>query len=331
MTIELSLDWEKGGTALMSTVEYRHLIGSQALVELWNKENSYYPSDVRVELNYGGHYNELTEARSETYRLLNEGVSILIGDLTSDKSINEQDVVKSQGVLQCSYSSNSPLLSDKTRYPTFIRTVPGLQTLGTAMADVLAYHKLTKVAVLSESNSYCDDWKSKVDALRASNATVMYHCGAFSFLSIMNELYNTDANYSYLLPYVRGTMMANYYMPDDGNNAYSQLLYRAYANMDPSKSFPLPYGNAPRNLSLTFSQDLSPASCLAFLIPTLSELVRNGKTSWTKIANRQLLTDVPLSDFVAAANGLKISGSANVSFEFDQNADLMMPVAIHNS
>ncbi|KAJ3086640.1 hypothetical protein HK102_012774 [Quaeritorhiza haematococci] len=141
---------------------------------------------------------------------------------------------------------------------------------------------------------------------------------------------------------------------------YSKVLAEAYANMDPARAYMLPNNMSPKNLSLAWVDHWMPSclqvittttlwliillaekktldsphsssfSLLQVMIPTMSELVRRNRTTWQRIADKQLLVDVTFSEFISTANGLQIPGYANLSFQFDKNADLLVPNSILN-
>ena len=68
----------------------------------------------------------------------NRGVDACIGAATSGESEAAATVFSHFSTVQISYSSTSPLLSNKINYPYFARTCPSDAFQGAAMADIVS-------------------------------------------------------------------------------------------------------------------------------------------------------------------------------------------------
>ncbi len=86
--------------------------------------------------------------------LVAEGVHIVIGSSGSSVSAAMQDVLKQHKIPQISYASSSPTLSDRDKYPYFMRVVPSDANQGKALAELAAAFGWKKGAAISTDDTY---------------------------------------------------------------------------------------------------------------------------------------------------------------------------------
>lgn len=106
-----------------------------------------------------------------------KGISGVIGAASSQVSIYVANLLRLFQIPQISYASTARVLSDKTRYEYFLRTVPPDSQQARAMADLIYHHNWTYVSLIHTSGAY---GKDGIDALKdelskrnnQSNATV---------------------------------------------------------------------------------------------------------------------------------------------------------------
>lgn len=90
-------------------------------------------------------------------------ISAVIGAASSPISISVANVFGVDDTPQISYSSTSVLLSDKTVYPSFFRTIPSDTYQAQALADLLKHFGWTYVSIVASDNAY---GRAGVDSLR---------------------------------------------------------------------------------------------------------------------------------------------------------------------
>ena len=90
-------------------------------------------------------------------------ISAVIGAASSPISISVANLLGVDDTPQISYSSTSVLLSDKTVYRSFFRTIPSDTYQAQALADLLKHFGWTYVSVVASDNAY---GRAGVDSLR---------------------------------------------------------------------------------------------------------------------------------------------------------------------
>ncbi|XP_068709594.1 extracellular calcium-sensing receptor-like [Montipora foliosa] len=90
-------------------------------------------------------------------------ISAVIGAASSPISISVANLVGVDETPQISYSSTSVLLSDKSIYPSFFRTIPSDTYQAQALADLLLHFGWTYVSIIASDNAY---GRAGVDSLR---------------------------------------------------------------------------------------------------------------------------------------------------------------------
>ena len=83
-------------------------------------------------------------------------VTAVVGAASSDVSKEIAEMLAPMGVTQVSYASSAPDLSDKEKYPTFLRTVPSDTEQAHVLIDFLLRYKWTYVKLVYSSNAYGD-------------------------------------------------------------------------------------------------------------------------------------------------------------------------------
>ncbi|KAJ3079236.1 hypothetical protein HK102_003935 [Quaeritorhiza haematococci] len=202
----------------------------QAIVDRFNRENTWYPPNVRVELLYGGNENNAGKAVIETIRLVQENVSAVISSSGSAQAIAESNVISLFNLPMCALTATANELSDKTLFKTFYRVQSPSKVWGFSFAEFLAMHNLRRVAVLIEDHPICQsvmsgfteaasknnvsilvtrflpytsdravymrsyrygfDWGQYVKSARDSSARVVFHCGGWGFYNLVEEAAN---------------------------------------------------------------------------------------------------------------------------------------------
>ena len=90
-------------------------------------------------------------------------ISAVIGAASSPISTNVANLLGVENTPQISYSSTSVLLSDKTVYHSFFRTIPSDTYQAQALADLLKQFGWTYVSIVASDNAY---GRAGVDSLR---------------------------------------------------------------------------------------------------------------------------------------------------------------------
>ncbi|XP_066912451.1 metabotropic glutamate receptor 3-like [Clytia hemisphaerica] len=78
----------------------------------------------------------------------------IVGGARSTVSSSASFLLGTDSVPQISYASTSPSLSEKARYPNFLRTVPSDLTQTLAISDLMVYFKWSYVSVLASDDEY---------------------------------------------------------------------------------------------------------------------------------------------------------------------------------
>jgi len=86
--------------------------------------------------------------------LISEGVEVVIGSSGSSVSAAMAAELGPEKIVQLSYASSSPALSDRDLYPYFMRNTPSDADQGVAVADLVDAMNWTKGATISTDDSY---------------------------------------------------------------------------------------------------------------------------------------------------------------------------------
>ena len=81
-------------------------------------------------------------------------VTAVVGAASSDVSKEVAEMLAPMRVTQVSYASSAPDLSDKGKYPTFLRTVPSDTEQAHVLVDFLLRYKWTYVKLVYSNNAY---------------------------------------------------------------------------------------------------------------------------------------------------------------------------------
>ncbi len=100
------------------------------------------------------------------------GISGVVGAASSSVSIAVANLFRLFTIPQVSYASTTKVLSDKSRYDYFLRTVPPDLLQARAMADIVTHFNWTYVVAVHSDDSYGSDGISAfIDELTKRNAT----------------------------------------------------------------------------------------------------------------------------------------------------------------
>ncbi|KAJ3090920.1 hypothetical protein HK102_002257 [Quaeritorhiza haematococci] len=181
---------------------------------------------------------------------------------------------------------------------------------------------------------YNYNWRQYIKSVRDSGVRVVLHCGYNSLFSLVDEakgyiqgnqmhfvtttvnLMNTDVlraiNYTHIIPYLYGSVAITFTRTTPVPNAYRSFMENDV--LGPTQS------NPPFKTSSAIrinNDDQIYAACLYTIIPTMSELVKQGLVTWQDIAGGKLLTKITYTKFLEVANSLNLTGLAGRPFAFD--------------
>jgi ABC-type branched-subunit amino acid transport system substrate-binding protein len=89
------------------------------------------------------------------FDVANAGAVAVVGAASSTPSMSANHVLSRLGVPQISYSSTAPILSDKSQFPTFMRTVPSDSVQGEVMITLARnLFGWSKIGLLSTTDGY---------------------------------------------------------------------------------------------------------------------------------------------------------------------------------
>ena len=133
-----------------------------------------------------------------------QGISGVIGAASSQVSIYVANLLRLFQIPQISYASTARVLSDKSRYEYFFRTVPPDSQQARAIADLIYYHNWTYVSLIHTSGAYGRDGAGALkDELSSNHSNTTFCIAADIELSIeattqqYDEAINTLVDYEY--------------------------------------------------------------------------------------------------------------------------------------
>jgi ABC-type branched-subunit amino acid transport system substrate-binding protein len=85
---------------------------------------------------------------------IGQGAHIVIGTSSSNVSMAMQNVLKNEPIIQISYASSHPPLSNRTAYPYFMRVIGSDADEGLALVDLVDSFGFTKGAMIHTDDSY---------------------------------------------------------------------------------------------------------------------------------------------------------------------------------
>ena len=103
-------------------------------------------------------------AQTAAYDLVYAGVVAVAGAACSGASIGANSILSSYGIPQVSYASSSPVLSDDSSYPGFMRVVPSDAMQGHAISYAMNETGDTNPALLYMTNDYGSGLADSFDA-----------------------------------------------------------------------------------------------------------------------------------------------------------------------
>ncbi|KAJ3091507.1 hypothetical protein HK102_000305 [Quaeritorhiza haematococci] len=139
--------------------------------------------------------------------------------------------------------------------------------------------------------------------------------------------YPEETDYSTLAPYMYGTLLLNTskqaFYPESEEDPYFKHVKEAFDAMQ--KPFQT---NGPP--SLTF-ESANLASCIAMLIPSLSNLVNQERLTWQEIANGQALNNLAIYELVTVLNILQLPGGVDGPRHFREDGHELRPMVVYNA
>ncbi|XP_070781968.1 G-protein coupled receptor family C group 6 member A-like isoform X2 [Enoplosus armatus] len=131
--------------------------------------------------------NTLSFRRNEGVEQPSPPVLAVIGGYYSETSIAVTRQLNLEYIPQISYGATSGLLSDKTRFPSFMRTVPEDDHQALAITNILKIHQWTWVGVVTTDGDY---GRYAIERLQQH---AVDHNICFAFTSILPDVLGDDA------------------------------------------------------------------------------------------------------------------------------------------
>eukprot|EP01052_Picozoa_sp_SAG31_P025836 SAG31_NODE_2293_length_5994_cov_2.611535_3_plen_1054_part_00 len=115
-------------------------------------------------------------------------VDMFIGGMSSEVSESLQQLLQHNKIPQISYASTSPMLSDKTQYPTFLRTIPSDEQLIAGVTEMIQYFEWKMVSILAINNEFGQAGATELATVLSglNSATVLQR------VEVVNNLLFTD-------------------------------------------------------------------------------------------------------------------------------------------
>jgi len=112
------------------------------------------------------------------YTVQKKRITGVVGAASSQVSIYVANLLRLFEIPQISYASTAGVLSDKTRYEYFLRTVPPDSLQARAMADLVYRHNWTYVSLINTDDAYGKDGIEafKVELEKYNNLTNQTYC-----------------------------------------------------------------------------------------------------------------------------------------------------------
>ena len=100
------------------------------------------------------------------------GISGVVGAASSSVSVDTANLLRLFDIPQISYASTAKILSDKSRFDYFFRTVPPDSLQARAMADIIEHFNWTYVIAMHSGDTYGSEGiRSFINELRRKNST----------------------------------------------------------------------------------------------------------------------------------------------------------------
>ncbi len=141
------------------------------------------------------------QAVSVANRLVNEGVSFVVGHLCSSSTQPASDIYEDEGILMVTPASTSPQITERG-YELVFRTI-GLDSMqGPVAANYLIAQKPDRVAVIHDKQQYGEGIATVVrDTLEEADVNVVMFegisAGSKDFSSLVTKLKQADVDYVY--------------------------------------------------------------------------------------------------------------------------------------
>ncbi|HET6562095.1 MAG TPA: ABC transporter substrate-binding protein [Marmoricola sp.] len=122
----------------------------------------------------GDEANDASIAAQSADRVLNDGVSAIIGAAASGMSLAIIDKITGAGVAQCSGSNTAPTFTDYDDNGLYFRTAPSDALQGPILADVIVGDGYSNVAIVARADDYGQGLAdATAEALESAGATVV--------------------------------------------------------------------------------------------------------------------------------------------------------------
>ncbi|KAI9319938.1 periplasmic binding protein-like I [Dichotomocladium elegans] len=110
--------------------------------------DSEYP-DVQFQfIHYTSDFNNLGQTAWTTFKMVDDGINAVIGDMVSDMTEQEAGITGVRHIPHCSPASASLSLSDKEAYPYFFRTVGNVVLFGSSLVEWVRYMGWRRFALI---------------------------------------------------------------------------------------------------------------------------------------------------------------------------------------
>ena len=150
-------------------------------------------------------------AASAAQDIVDDGIELVAGPLCSGASIGANDVLSDNGIPHVSPTSSSPVLSNSTEYPGFLRVIPSDGLGGSSVAGVVGEegHSSPAVAYVTDlytwKDSFINDWDEAGRSLctdsDGADVVLGYDYSDTDFSSIAEDIVNSGCDSVALFSY----------------------------------------------------------------------------------------------------------------------------------
>lgn len=151
-------------------------------------------------------------AQASADRILNQGVSAIVGAAASGMSLAIIDRVTGAGVMQCSGSNTAPTFTDYEDNGLYIRTAPSDALQGPVLANTIINDGWSNIAILARADDYGQGLaNATAEALENAGATVAvnetYDPNATDFNAPVQTAVNAGADAVVVIAFEEGTQI----------------------------------------------------------------------------------------------------------------------------
>lgn len=160
----------------------------------------------------GDEADDQTVASQSATRVLNEGVSAVIGAAASGMSLAIIDQITGAQVVQCSGSNTAPTFTDYEDGGYYFRTAPSDELQGPILANVVVGDGHSNVAIVARADDYGQGLAdATAAALEEAGATVAlnetYDPRTTNFGSIVNAISSSNADAAVVIAFEEGAQI----------------------------------------------------------------------------------------------------------------------------